>query len=796
MPSEVSCFVAYPSEPPSLAETIEEAIDGIKEGQWVAIDGWKSISQPGNFIITTICKAIEERDIFICDLTNLNHNVLFELGYAIAKKKRIWILLNPSIEESKADYRKFRLLTTVEYSPYHNSRDIVEAFYGKGVYKSLESTIYRDAIESVINPPKVFRLLYLKSSIETNASVKLSRRVHKSKIQSIIVDDPDEVRTQTLSWYAQNVYGANAVITHFLSQEHTGRRLHNAKYSFVSGLAYGFGKHLLMLAHEPFVPPIDYLNLLKAHRTATECEDLASSWLDNVEDAYAQWTISADEYAEEVRAHSELQNIAIGDPIAEHESEALPDYFVRTAAYTEALTSKNSIFVGRKGSGKTAILYQLENEIGSDPRNHVCVIKPIAYELEGILRMLQQALPKSEKGYLIESFWKFLIYTELAKSIFEALKSKPSHYQWNDAEEQFSNFVEKNKSIIIPDFSIRLESVVSGLQDLSTSTSAQGQRLKISELLHDKVIAALHSIIGEVLQRKNKVAILVDNLDKAWKPREELSTLCDLLFGFLGVSRRISWDFKRFDHRRRPVNLSLAIFLRSDIFTEVIKYARERDKITCSRIAWNDSEVLLRVLEDRFLASSGALASPSEVWLRYFCASVRGIPTREYLVKCILPRPRDLIYLSKAAIAQAVNRRHTKVEEEDILEAQKRYSQYALDSIVVENNIRVEALEALLYEFVGSVEVVHREDILQAMKVCKISESKLDEVIELLCDLTFLGMEVENNRFELLYNEEDKGKLQVMARKTAEAHDDKIERFRINEPFHAYLEIIPMPSVK
>lgn len=792
MSSEISCFVAYPSSPPSLAETIEGAIDKIKQGKVVAIDGWKSTSVAGKFIITAICATIEEKDIFVCDLTNLNHNVLFELGYAIAKKKRIWILLDPSIEKSKADYDKFNLLTTVGYSPYSNSREIEKAFYKEQPYSDLEDTIYKDAIESVISRRETPTLLYLKSGVETEASVKLSRHVHTTKIP-IIVDDPNEVRIQTLSWYAQEAYSAYAIIAHFLSPEQTGWRLHNAKNSFVSGLAFGFGKPLLMLAHEPYKSPIDYRGILKPHRTAAECAKLARAWLDDVEHKYSQRAVDIRKYAEELRAHSELQNIAIGDPIAEHESEALQNYFVRTAAYTEALASQNPIFVGRKGSGKTAILYKLADEIGSDSRNHVCIIKPIAYELEGILHMLQQALPKSEKGYLVESFWKFLIYTELAKNIFEDLKSKPLHDQRDDAEEELLNFVEENASIITPDFSIRLESVVSKLQDVSAS-SAEHQRARISEFLHDKVIARLRSMLGEVLQKKNKVAILVDNLDKAWNPREDSSTLCVLLFGLLGVSRRVSQDFGRSDHWRRPVNLSLIIFIRSDIFAQIIKYARERDKISYSRITWNDSEVLLRVLEERFLASSSNLTDPSEVWSRYFCISVKGIPTREYLTKCILRRPRDLIYLCKAAIAQAVNRRHTKVEEEDILEAQKRYSQYALDSLVVEDSIQVEALEALLYEFVGAAEVINRDYILQAMKACEIPENKFDKVIKLLCDLTFLGREVESSRFEFLYNEEDRRKLQVMARKTAEVRTDKAERFRINEAFHAYLEIVPLSN--
>jgi hypothetical protein len=75
------CFVAYSSNPPALAETIETAITKISEGDVVTIHGWKSLAVGGKYIITEICRAIDDSDLFIADLTGLNHNVLFELGY-------------------------------------------------------------------------------------------------------------------------------------------------------------------------------------------------------------------------------------------------------------------------------------------------------------------------------------------------------------------------------------------------------------------------------------------------------------------------------------------------------------------------------------------------------------------------------------------------------------------------------------------------------------------------------------------------------------------------------------------
>jgi len=81
---------------------------------------WKSTSIGGKFVILSICEMIDVKDIFICDLTYLNPNVLFELGYAIAKKKRVWIIRDSNIEASKSDYDNFKILTTLGYKPYSN----------------------------------------------------------------------------------------------------------------------------------------------------------------------------------------------------------------------------------------------------------------------------------------------------------------------------------------------------------------------------------------------------------------------------------------------------------------------------------------------------------------------------------------------------------------------------------------------------------------------------------------------------------------------------------------------------
>ena len=128
-------------------------------------------------------------------------------------------------------------------------------------------------------------LLYLKCDVDTEASIRISQRISTAKMPSV-VDDPREVRVQSLSWYVQQATAASAVVCHLLSSDHRGWELHNAKHALVSGLAHGLGKPLLMLAHGPCSSPVDYRDLLKVHATAASAEGFFDAWISPIVSTY------------------------------------------------------------------------------------------------------------------------------------------------------------------------------------------------------------------------------------------------------------------------------------------------------------------------------------------------------------------------------------------------------------------------------------------------------------------------------------------------------------------------------
>lgn len=68
------------------------------------------------------------------------------------------------------------------------------------------------------------------------------------------------------------------------------------------------------------------------------------------------------------------------------------------------------------------------------------------------------------------------------------------------------------------------------------------------------------------------------------------------------------------------------------------------------------------------------------------------------------------MHFVKASISSAVNRESKSVIPDDLLKARDQYSQYALDSILKENDPTGGKLEAVLYEFAGADSEFTRED--------------------------------------------------------------------------------------
>jgi hypothetical protein len=782
-------FFAYGSQIPSSGESIEEAIKIINDAdEDIKIESWINLKVSGSLIISNIINAIDNSDFLCADLTGLNDNVLFEIGYALAKKKPIYLINDTSHEDSIRKFNELGLLTTVGYYSYNNTNQIVEGFYKMAPNDTVDK-YWDDLTATLPNSFERKALLVLNSQIETNYNLEINNLLDFYKLPSVI-DDASENIVQPISWYLEQLHSVPAVLVQFSSQARAGFEIHNSKCSLISGIALGLGLKLQIIAEKPYSIPIDFRELLKKFSNRKECSLIVSDFLVNLHGEIAELLINRDRKVKDKRKRTELQNVNFGEAIAEHESNNLYDYYVDTNHTQQLIKNEYNIVVGRKGSGKTATLYYLKEDLSQDVRNNIILIKPISFEVDGLISLMEESNSDFEKGFLIETIWKFLIYTEIAKYLYYKTKKKPL-YALKVIENEFLEYIESDRAVYLTDFSTRLEEQIKVLRENDIKAIGAGNnqefRLKVSELLHEGSIHKMKEYFSELMPKKHKLIVLIDNLDKSWRNDSKINILSKYILGLLGVSGRIFRDLSYVKSKDRNIDFHLTIFLRSDIFKQVLSFAREPDKIEVSRLKWEDPEILFRIIEDRFIALSNGKYSAEDLWGKFFISHVKGLKTKDFITENIFPRPRDIIYFFKTCKDTAVSRGHSVIQEKDVIDSLKDYSSWVFKSVLVENGITYSQMEEFMYELMASNNILTKTEIIEKMSNSKIynqDDSDVEKFIDHLVSLTILGREVGKNSFNFEYDINNAKKIKVLANKFNSS------RFEIHKALVPYLECI------
>ncbi|TDD64504.1 hypothetical protein E1262_28065 [Jiangella aurantiaca] len=778
-------FFGYASKPELARETLHNASRLITATGVVTATTWEDLNVGGRIIIDRILEQIDQADVAAFDVSMANQNVLFELGYAITRGKHIWLLLEEIDREARQRWRQFRLLSAVGYSGWSNSDDIRGAFLRESPHNS-NSSLYDDLIEPSLTPEVEGSLFYLPSFHATEASKKLGRRLDQESRRGIrlLSADPTESALNPLAWYAQKVYETAGTIAHFVADRRDLAWLYNGRAALVAGMAAGFERPLLMVAEEDYSPPVDYMERLAVYDSAGQCQDYADQWLEGLDLTPRKVTAGR-----RVKLATELRGLRFGEHVAENEADLLSDYFVETAAFDEVISSRNALFVGRKGTGKTANMLQAAARLRGDARNLVVVIKPQSYEMEALVALLGR-LPTNVTSYAVMSLWSFLLQSEIARSATLAITNRSAGVPRTEDENELVSFVEAASFGIMEEFAVRFERTVSSIAEsgvLDVGSIGEG-RDALNEALHSEAIRVLRRLVGPVLKGRERVAILVDNLDKAWDKKTDLDAAAQLLLGLLSAVGRVSVEYGKEDFWRDRIELSLAIFLRSDIYAHLHRAAREPDKIPTTVVDWRDPDLLFRVIEERFLAMRPTTSGADELWGRFFCATIRGRPLRDYLAWRVLPRPRDLVYICNAATISAVNARRDRVEEQDFIAAELNYSQFALEALLVENGITVAELEDVLLEFASGPAVAPKSDVLAQIRSVVKDQGRAESVLARLEAVSFLGLSLGDSRHTFPEVGAERKRDEVIARKFAEKRGLDVELV-VHPAYRPYLEI-------
>jgi hypothetical protein len=612
-----------------------------------------------------------------------------------------------------------------------------------------------------------------------DAPRNLDRELTKRRNLAVLRGDEDERGYAPLSFYAEMIYASAASLIYMLGPQRTRASVHNARASLLAGIAAGLGKPLLILAEDSFAPPIDYQDLLFQFGTARSMVGKVNQWLDEL----PSHLISTPARVREALGLP----LNLGEYVAEYEADNLGDYFVHTAEFDRVLSDQagTAVFVGRKGTGKTATMLQAATELHRDKRNLVTVIKPSGYELESLLNVLGRLPDRGIADYFLNGLWEYLLFCEIAAAAVREAEGRPAGIASGSEMDALRAYLETYQIGLDQDLSVRLDAVVAELLDDLPDMPAGVSNVRnfLNQKLHASVLVELRQLIGTALKDRRRVALLIDNLDKAWERGANYEVLSRVIFGLLSAVGKVARDFSKQDAWREKVNVTLTVFLRADIFNVVLRHAREPDKIETLQIGWPDPDLLLRVIEDRYAAIADK--DPSEIWRSMFCVTVSSLDTRAYMLWRVLPRPRDLVYLTNAALLTASNRRHQRVLEEDVRAAENAYSQFAFEALLVESDPD-NGLGDLLFEFAGLSATLTPAQLRAALGT---AGGERDEIVGTLLRSSFLGLEVDDDTYEYFSDETSERKHRTLARRLGERRGTPA-RYRIHPAFRPFLEIV------
>jgi hypothetical protein len=718
----------YPSEPEPIAATIERGADILRqyggEGHWRT---WKEFRSTGQIVFCSICKSMRFSECVVADVTTLNFNLLFEIGFALGLGLPVIPIRDTTFVRDKREFEELGMLDTIGYVDFQNS---------SGLAASLQKRL---PVSPIPCPPTSVNLaasLYvLKSQIDTEGAVRMMSSLKKSTIRFRSYDAIETPRL-SLQEARRQVGSSLAVVAHLISPNRQGALVHNARCALVSGIAMATGKIVLLLQEERVHQPIDYREVVSEYTNPDQVPGFIDKLVLHVITRLQDVRVRSIKPPEKL-----LERVDLGDVAAENEIRNLKSYFVGTAQFFEAKRGNGRLVIGRKGSGKSALFYAIREAVGKQNSHLVLDLKPEGHQFTRLRETVLSSLTAGFQEHTLTAFWNYILLCEIAHKIIK------SEYSWAQRDEDrrerydtLSKVYETHSIKEAGDFSERLLRQIERIAlryKGGQQTSTAGE---LTELLFCGAIPALDNAVADYLETKDEVWLLIDNLDKGWPTRGSSRQDIMILRTLLEASRKLQRQLAR-----RDVAFQCLVFLRNDIYDHLIQETPDKGKDTAIVLDYDDPELFKNIAAERIKLSTGLDGTFEDIWAAVFDTHIGTQDSFQFILDRTLMRPRDLLNFLHRAIETAINRGHDRVHQEDILKGEAIYSEDILLSIVFELREVFPNVPNPLYVFLGCPSHMSRDEVLSLLKKAGYAEQNLESTLKLLVWFGFLGVQENDN---------------------------------------------------
>jgi hypothetical protein len=373
-------FVAYPGRDAALATGI---VDAVRKANALPLPvvyaPWEFNDVAGQQIVSPILEKIDESPFVIADITYLNLNVVYEIGFTIGKCKRAFLIRHSSTPGDKDLAKAVGIFDTIGYYEYETFEALKDrlAAHIEETNLPFSTALDRKSPLYLIEPAK--------RGPEVGVMVSRVKKAGYGRYRSF---SPEEDSRLSATDAIRQVAASSGAFIPLQDTAAACSNTHNIRCMFIAGLCDGMGKPKLILSPPGFGAPLDIRDDVQQWHQLTDIHDLVADFCPKIVEYESQVEPS------DIDRATLLQSLKIGDPRAENEMNTLDQYYLKIDQFDRAIKGEINLVVGRKGSGKTALFIRLRDKIRADRRNIVVDLKPEGYQLirikEDILEYLSE----------------------------------------------------------------------------------------------------------------------------------------------------------------------------------------------------------------------------------------------------------------------------------------------------------------------------------------------------------------------------------------------------------------------
>ena len=757
-----TAFYAYPGKPTEIAQTIRAAISAFNStSETYNLEGWEKNDISGIPLTAPIFSKISGGEFLAADVTYINENVAFEIGYAIGSKKRVLLFVNSSHNYDLDLWGKIGIVDTLGYESYENSQTLTTLLASKTDFSPLEFEVATNHQQPVyiVEPSK-----------KNDAHLMLVSRTKKARWKYRSFNPDEDVRLSALD-AIQHVTQSAGVITPLQPEFIQNSREQNIRAMFVAGLAMALEIPTLIIHPTEFKPPLDVRDLTKKYHHP-----------DDIIDAIQAFSLEITEFSQQARSKKAststiLTKLSIGDPTAENEMTTLSDYYLSTDEYQRALRGEVNLVVGRKGSGKTALFVQLRDTKRAKKPNIVVDLKPEGFQLVKLKEQVLDFLTAGAQQHLITALWEYILLLEITYKVLEkdrevhtrnpkltAPYTKLNELYGDTALSQEGDFRERLTKLsdqLIDEFCARLDPGNSQADETKVRRNITTNQ--VTELLYQHDLHNLYEALIAYLQLKEEVWLLFDNIDKGWNVEGISDADITILRCLINATRKIERELKN-----RKIQFHAIVFVRDDVYTLLMHGSSDYGKEMRASLDWSDIGLLCEVLKRRIAFSlSDNHEDQHEGTLSEICVShYSGEPWLEFMAGRSLMRPRNLLKLFRYSLAYAINMQHQRIESEDITRGLRTYAQDLVIEVDRELSDVFPQAKKLVYEFSEENGEFSHDELSTLVQCTGLDEPSSDRVISFLLYYGILGVKRTGEETIYIYDVNyDIEMLQVRIRK-------------------------------